>query len=95
VRTEEPHVNATATMKTPRDFGLRRRNPGTLPAVRTVHRALDLEGMRTIQKSTDGVGSRHHSAYRLCNALPGAVAVVASQEGNTRFVRRTDGGVAY
>jgi DNA integrity scanning protein DisA with diadenylate cyclase activity len=51
--------------------------------------------MRTIQKSTDGVGSRHRSAYRLCNALPGAVAVVASQEGNTRFVRRTDGGVAY
>jgi hypothetical protein len=68
---------------------------GTLPAVRTVLWALDLEGMRTVQKSTDGVGTRHRSAYRLCNALPGVVAVVVSQDGNARFVRHTDGGVAY
>ena len=68
---------------------------GTLPAVRTVLWALDLEGKRTVQMSTDGVGTRHRSAYRLCNALPGAVAVVVSQDGNARFVRRTDGGVAY
>ena len=58
-------------------------------------RALDLEGKRTLEQSTDGVGTRHRSAYRLCNALPGAVAVVVSQDGNVRFVRRTDGGVAY
>ena len=68
---------------------------GTLPAVRTVLWALDLEGERTVQMSTDGVGTRHRSAYRLCNVLPGAVAVVVSQDGNARFVRRTDGGVAY
>ena len=68
---------------------------GTLPAVRTVLWALDLEGERTVQMSTDGVGTRHRSAYRLCNALPAAVAVVVSQDGNARFVRRTDGGVAY
>ena len=57
--------------------------------------ALDLEGERTVQMSTDGVGTRHRSAYRLCNALPAAVAVVVSQVGNAGFVRRTDGGVAY
>jgi hypothetical protein len=68
---------------------------GMLPAVRTVHQALDLEGTKMVQKSTDGVGTRHRSAYRLCNALPGTVAVVVSQDGNARFVRRTDGGVAY
>jgi hypothetical protein len=68
---------------------------GMLPAVRTVHQALDLEGTKMVQKSTDGVGTRHRSAYRLCSALPGAVAVVVSQDGNARFVRRTDGGVAY
>jgi hypothetical protein len=68
---------------------------GAPPAVRTVLRALDLEGKRTVEQSTDGVGTRHRSAYRLCNAVPGAVAVVVSQDGNVRFVRRTDGGVAY
>jgi hypothetical protein len=59
-----------------------------------VHRALNLEGMRTIQKSPDGVGSPHRSAYRLCNALLGVVEVV-SQDKNARFVSRTNGGVDY
>jgi hypothetical protein len=68
---------------------------GALPTVKTVLRALDLEGERTLQESTDGVGTRHRSAYRLCNALPGAVAVVVSQDGGVRFVRRTDSGVCY
>ncbi|MDQ3921390.1 MAG: diadenylate cyclase [Actinomycetota bacterium] len=67
---------------------------GALPAVRTVLRTLDLEGKRTAEQSTDGVGTRHRSAYRLCNVLPEAVAVVVSQDGNVRFVKRTDGGVA-
>ena len=67
---------------------------GALPAVRTVLRALDLEGKRTAEQSTDGVGTRHRSAYRLCNVLPEAVAVVVSQDGNVRFVKRTDDGVA-
>jgi hypothetical protein len=67
---------------------------GALPALRTVLRALDLEGKRTVEQSTDGVGTRHRSAYRLCHALAGAVAVVVSQDGNVRFVRRTDSGTA-
>ena len=66
---------------------------GSLPTVRSVHKALDLEGMRTRQESTDGVGTRHRSPYRLCSALPAAVAVVVSQDGNVRFIRRTDSGV--
>ncbi|MGI9050143.1 MAG: putative sensor domain DACNV-containing protein [Rubrobacteraceae bacterium] len=68
---------------------------GALPAVETVARTLDLEGERTLKEPTDGVGTRHRSAYRLCGALPGAVAVVVSQDGSTRFVTRKDGEVAY
>ena len=69
---------------------------GALPPARTVARALDPEGERVEQESTDGVGTRHRSAYRLCGALPGAVAVVVSQDGGARFVtRRRDRAVTY
>jgi hypothetical protein len=68
---------------------------GELPAVRTVAKALDLEGERISKEPTDGVGTRHRSAYRLCSALGEAVGVVVSQDGTARFVRRMDGGVAY
>src|SRR5215211_4491707 len=68
---------------------------GELPAVRTVAKALDLEGERITKEPTDGVGTRHRSAYRLCSALGEAVGVVVSQDGTARFVRRMDGGVAY
>ena len=68
---------------------------GTLPPARTVARALDPEGERIEQESTDGVGTRHRTAYRLCGALPGAVAVVVSQDGGVRFVTRRGGTVTY
>ena len=68
---------------------------GTLPSVTTVHQALDPEGERTAEESTDGVGTRHRSAYRLCGALPGAVALVVSQDGNARFVTQVAGRVVY
>jgi hypothetical protein len=68
---------------------------GELPAVKTVFRALDLEGERVAEESTDGVGTRHRSAYRLCNALPEAVAVVISQDGSVRFVTRKGKSVRY
>ena len=68
---------------------------GALPRVRTVLQALDLEGEQTVGRATDGVGTRHRSAYRLCNVLPGAVAVVVSQDGNVGFVRRTEVGVVH
>ena len=68
---------------------------GALPAAVAVRRALDLEGERKVRESTDGVGTRHRSVYRLCNALPGAVAVVVSQDGNVRLVRRADADLTY
>ena len=68
---------------------------GRLPAVRTVARALDLEGDKIAEEPTESVGSRHRSAYRLVNAVPGAVVVVISQDGGVRFVAQKDGRVTY
>ena len=68
---------------------------GRLPAVRTVARALDLEGERVVEEHTGNVGARHRSAYRLANAMPGAVVVVISQDGGVRFVARKSGRVTY
>ncbi len=68
---------------------------GKLPEVRTVARALDVEGKRTVQESIEGVGTRHRSAYRLCSELKEAVAVVISQDGGARFVKWKDGALTY
>ena len=68
---------------------------GELPAVTSVHKALDLEGKRTAEEGTGGVGTRHRSAYRLAGALPDALVVVISQDGDAHFVRRKDGAVTY
>jgi hypothetical protein len=68
---------------------------GRLPDVERVWRALDLEGDEVAEEWTGNVGSRHRSAYRLCGALPGAVAVVISQDGGVRFVCQRGGRVTY
>lgn len=61
---------------------------GALRPVGKVRRALDLEGERFAEESTENVGTRHRSAYRLAAALPGTVAVVISQDGGIRFVTK-------
>ena len=68
---------------------------GRLPDVESVGRALDLEGEEVADEETGNVGARHRSAYRLCGALPGSVAVVISQDGGTRFVCQKGGRVTY
>jgi len=68
---------------------------GRLADVERVWRALDLEGDEVAEERTGNVGSRHRSAYRLCGALPGAVAVVISQDGGVRFVCQRGGRVTY
>jgi hypothetical protein len=68
---------------------------GALPDVETVQRSLDLEGLARIRERTDRVGTRHRSAYRLCQALPEALAIVVSQDGGVRFVRAQDEEVTY
>lgn len=68
---------------------------GALEQVSVVARAVDAEGEQTEQEFTDGVGTRHRSVYRLCNAVHDLIAVVISQDGNVRFVKWKDGWVTY
>ena len=68
---------------------------GDLGDVITVRRALDLEGTRWIEETTETVGTRHRAAYRLCQRVHEAVAIVVSQDGTVRFVAYKDGGVTY
>ena len=68
---------------------------GEVPDVKSVGRALDLEGEKVAEEETGNVGARHRSAYRLAGALPGSVAVVISQDGGVRFVCQKGGCVTY
>ncbi len=68
---------------------------GALPEVDFVDRSLDLEGVRRVAERTDQVGTRHRSAYRLCQHLHDALVIVVSQDGGVRFVRWHDGRVTY
>ncbi|MDQ4127504.1 MAG: hypothetical protein M3151_06090 [Actinomycetota bacterium] len=68
---------------------------GRLPDLKSVWRALDLEGEEVVEEGTANVGARHRSAYRLAGALPGSVAVVISQDGGVRWVCQKGGRVTY
>jgi len=68
---------------------------GELPEVLRVARAHDLEGRTREWVRTDRVGTRHRSAYRLCQAIHDALACVVSQDGGLRFVRWHEDGVTY
>jgi len=68
---------------------------GDLPPVANVRRAMDLEADTFVTERVDSVGTRHRSAYRFCNAVPDAVAVVVSQDGGVQFVNRHREAVTY
>jgi hypothetical protein len=68
---------------------------GDLPDVTRVMRALDLEGELRAEEATDALGTRHRSLFRLCAAVPGALGIVVSQDGEVRFVTKKDGAVTY
>jgi hypothetical protein len=68
---------------------------GELPEVLRVARALDLEGGKREWERTDRVGTRHRSAYRLCQAVHDALVFVVSRDGGLRFIRWHDDGVTY
>ena len=68
---------------------------GELPEVPRVARAHDLEGIQREWVRTDRVGTRHRSAYRLCQSVREALALVVSQDGGLRFIRWHDDGVTY
>jgi len=64
---------------------------GRLKRVDEVAHALDPEGTRVKMVRTDGVGTRHNSAYSLCHELRDILAVVASQDGAAQLVKWNKG----
>lgn len=68
---------------------------GELPEVSSVAWAHDLDATARTRVRTDRVGTRHRSAYRLCQAVRDALALVVSQDGGLRFIRWHDPCVAY
>lgn len=68
---------------------------GDIDKVETVARAMNTEGTLTETVPSEGVGTRHRAAYRLCNELHDAFAIVVSQDGNVRLVKWHNGAVTY
>jgi Probable sensor domain DACNV len=68
---------------------------GDIDKVETVTHALDTEGELTEIELSEGVGTRHRAAYRLCHELHDAIAIVISQDGNVRVVKWHNGSVTY
>lgn len=66
-----------------------------LSEVTTVARALDLDGNKYKIEHTRGVGTRHRSAYNLCQQLRDVLAIVISQDGGVRFIRSNNEIVMY
>jgi len=60
---------------------------GKLERIESVAQALDPEGQEIREERTDCVGTRHHSAYSLCNALRDVLAIVVSQDGTAQLVK--------
>lgn len=63
--------------------------------VSEVHRALDLEGNRTVLEPADASGTRHRAAYRLVSGMPDVIALVVSQDGAVRFVANHNQKLTY
>lgn len=66
-----------------------------LTSLNTVARATDLEGNNFKIESVNGVGTRHRSAYALCQDLKDSLVIVISQDGGVRFVAWKDNKVMY
>ena len=68
---------------------------GDIDKVGTVNHALDSEGNLTEPELSEGVGTRHRAAYRLCHELHDVIAIVISQDGNVRFIKWHNDSVTY
>jgi hypothetical protein len=68
---------------------------GDLDSVGMVTHALDTEGVETERVLSEGVGTRHRAAYRLCQKLHEAIAIVISQDESVQIVKWHNGSVTY
>uniref|UniRef100_C6DZZ1 DAC domain-containing protein n=1 Tax=Geobacter sp. (strain M21) TaxID=443144 RepID=C6DZZ1_GEOSM len=68
---------------------------GDLDSVGMVAHALDTEGEQSEPVLSEGVGTRHRAAYRLCQKLHQAIAIVISQDESVQIVKWHNGMVTY
>jgi hypothetical protein len=68
---------------------------GDLDSVGVVTHALDTEGTQTEPVLSERVGTRHRAAYRLCQKLHDAIAIVISQDESVQIVKWHNGSVTY
>ena len=68
---------------------------GDLDSVGVVTHALDTEGVMTEPVLSERVGTRHRAAYRLCQKLHDAIAIVISQDESVQIVKWHNGSVTY
>jgi DNA integrity scanning protein DisA with diadenylate cyclase activity len=66
---------------------------GKLERIDSIAQALDPEGREIRMEPANCVGTRHHSAYSLCNELHDVLAVVVSQDGTAQLVKWNEGMV--
>ncbi len=66
-----------------------------LKRVKTVVRALDIEGIQREPVNSETFGARHRSVFRFCNAVHEAIAIVISQDRLVCFVKWKEGMVTY
>jgi hypothetical protein len=64
---------------------------GSLDKLTEVALASDVEGKMLSLANIEGYGSRHRSAYHLCNALHQVMAIVVSQDGNVQLAKWRNG----
>lgn len=60
-----------------------------------IARATDAEGEQRVYERAEGVGTRHLSVYHLCKEIPDVLAIVISQDGNTKLVSWMNDFVTY
>lgn len=68
---------------------------GDLDSVGMVAHALDTEGEQSEPVLSEGVGTRHRAAYRLCQKVHQAFAIVISQDESVQIVKWHNGTVTY
>ena len=68
---------------------------GGLKGLKTVARALDIEGLQREEVYSGSFGARHRSVFRFCNAVHEAIAIVISQDRLVRVVKWKEGMVTY
>jgi hypothetical protein len=60
-----------------------------------IARATDAEGEDRVYELAEGVGTRHLAVYHICREIPDVLAIVISQDGNTRVVKWMNGSVTF